>query len=38
MAIHIPDEYVEHGNVEILRREVGIDAGTIVDRILELVR
>ena len=38
LAIHIPDEYVEHGNVEILRREVGIDAGTIVDRILELVR
>ena len=38
LAIHIPDEYVEHGNVEILRREVGIDAGAIVDRILELVR
>lgn len=38
LAIHIPDEYVEHGNVEILRREVGIDAETIGDRILELVR
>lgn len=34
LAIHIPDEYVEHGNVEILRREVGIDAGTITDEIL----
>ena len=38
LAMHIPDEYVEHGIAEILRREVGIDAGTIVDRILELVR
>ena len=31
----IPDEYVEHGNVDILRREVGIDADTIERRILE---
>ncbi len=38
LTIHIPDEYVEHGNVEILRREVGIDAATVEDRILELVR
>ena len=36
LTIHIPDEYVEHGNVEILRREVGIDAGTVTQRILEL--
>ncbi len=35
LTIHIPDEYVEHGNVEILRQEVGIDAETIVGRILE---
>lgn len=35
LTIHIPDEYVEHGNVEILRQEVGIDANTIVGRILE---
>ena len=31
----IPDEYVEHGNVEILRREVGIDAETITERTIE---
>ncbi len=31
--VHIPDEYVEHGNVDILRKEVGIDADTIVKRI-----
>lgn len=38
LTIHIPDEYVEHGNVEILRQEVGIDAGTIIGRILECLR
>ncbi|MDE7476922.1 MAG: 1-deoxy-D-xylulose-5-phosphate synthase, partial [Lachnospiraceae bacterium] len=38
IAVNIPDEYVEHGNVDILRREVGIDAGTIEDRILALYR
>ncbi len=38
LTIHIPDEYVEHGNVEILRQEVGIDAETIVGRILECLR
>lgn len=37
LNITIPDEYVEHGNVEILRREVGIDADTIEKKILELI-
>lgn len=37
ITIHIPDAYVEHGNVEILRREVGIDAETIEGKILALV-
>ncbi len=36
LSITIPDEYVEHGNVEILRREVGIDAETIAEKILEM--
>ena len=35
--ISIPDEYVEHGNVEILRKEVGIDADSIVSRILQTI-
>lgn len=35
LSINIPDEYVEHGNVDILRREVGIDADTIERKILE---
>ena len=34
LPIAIPDEYVEHGNVDILRKEVGIDAKTIVKRIV----
>lgn len=33
MCVTIPDEYVEHGNVELLKREVGIDADSIVERI-----
>ena len=33
LQIAIPDEYVEHGNVEQLKREIGIDAGTIVEKI-----
>ena len=30
--------YVEHGNVELLKKEVGIDADTIVKRILESLK
>lgn len=32
--IGIPDDYVEHGNVEILRREVGLDCVRIVEQVL----
>lgn len=35
LTVAIPDEYVEHGNVEILRREVGIDADTVIERVIE---
>ena len=34
--IAIPDAYVEHGNVEMLKQEIGIDAGSIVKRICEV--
>ena len=34
LNIAIPDEYVEHGNVELLKREIGIDADTITTKIL----
>lgn len=33
LSIHIPDEYVEHGNVEILKKEIGIDEGSILEKI-----
>ncbi len=34
LNIAIPDEYVEHGNVELLKREIGIDADSIVMKIM----
>lgn len=33
-CIGIPDDYVEHGNVDLLRREVGLDVETIVKQII----
>ncbi len=35
LNIAIPDDYVEHGNVELLRKEVGLDEASITERILE---
>lgn len=34
----IPDAYVEHGNVELLKREIGLDADSITARIIELAK
>ena len=34
LTVAIPDEYVEHGNVDILKKEVGIDAETVVNRVM----
>jgi len=34
LNICIPDAYVEHGNVELLKQEIGIDADSIVKRIV----
>lgn len=34
LSIAIPDEYVEHGNVELLRKEVGIDAEGVISKVL----
>lgn len=36
LGISIPDAYVEHGNVELLKQELEIDADSIVRRILEI--
>ena len=35
--ISIPDAYVEHGNVELLKREIGIDAESIAKRIFRSI-
>lgn len=35
LTIALPDEYVEHGNVELLYEEVGIDAESVTKRIVE---
>lgn len=32
--IGLPDDYIEHGNVEILKKETGIDADSIINRII----
>ncbi len=34
LNIAIPDDYVEHGNVDILRKELKIDALSIIERIV----
>lgn len=36
LGISIPDAYVEHGNVDLLKQEIGIDADSIVKRISEV--
>lgn len=33
VQVAIPDEYVEHGNVELLQKEIGIDAESIAEQI-----
>lgn len=33
--ISIPDAYVEHGSVDLLKKEIGLDADSIVRRIME---
>ena len=30
----IPDDYVEHGNVDVLRKEVGLEKTNIVEKII----
>lgn len=37
LNISIPDAYVEHGNIEKLKQEIGIDWQSIVERILNTI-
>ena len=38
LNISIPDEYVEHGNVDVLRKELGIDSESITERIVTVMK
>ena len=35
LVIAIPDVYVEHGNVDLLRKEIGIDEESVLTRVTE---
>lgn len=37
LNVSLPDAYVEHGNVELLKKEIGMDADSIVERILKRI-
>ena len=37
ICITLPDAYIEHGNVELLKKEIGVDADSIVSRITEVL-
>lgn len=37
LTVTIPDEYVEHGNVEVLKREIGLDADGIMKKIMACI-
>ncbi len=36
LPIAIPDEYVEHGSVDLLKQEIGIDAESVAERIMAM--
>ncbi|MEJ7620492.1 MAG: transketolase C-terminal domain-containing protein, partial [Aquificaceae bacterium] len=38
LTLGIPDRFIEHGNQNLLRNLVGIDAESIGNRVLEFVR
>ncbi len=38
LNIALPDAYVEHGNVELLKKEIGVDADSVVSRICDIMR
>ncbi len=35
LCVNVPDEYVEHGNVELLKKEIGIDEDSVLDRVMK---
>ena len=37
-VVAIPDAYVEHGNVDRLKEDIGIDANSIYEKVLNLYK
>ncbi|MCR4655742.1 MAG: 1-deoxy-D-xylulose-5-phosphate synthase [Lachnospiraceae bacterium] len=37
LNIALPDDYVEHGNVELLKKETGIDEASILERLIRML-
>lgn len=37
LTVAIPDDYIEHGNVELLKKEIGIDAESIAQKIIRKI-
>ena len=35
LNISLPDDYIEHGNVEVLKEETGISASIILKKVME---
>lgn len=35
LSASLPDQYIEHGSIDVLRKETGIDADTITEKIIE---
>ena len=38
LNIAVPDRFIEHGKVDILKKDAGIDKNTVLDRILDEYR
>lgn len=38
ICVTLPDAYIEHGNVELLKKEIGVDAESIVERVTEALK
>ena len=37
VCVTVPDEYVEHGSVDQLRKEIGIDVDSVVSKVKSLL-
>ena len=38
LRIALPDAYIEHGNVDLLRKEIGTDSDSVTEKILEAIK